>query len=258
MKKITTIFISLFFLVGVFGVSSVNAQTSTPAATIKNLTTIKSIADKEITRRITSLNNLITRISQMSKLQTESKNALIGSANSQISELTNLKTQIDAESNAEALKAERKSILTQYRIYMLFIPKVHILAAGDRISEITDIYEALSVKLQTKINELKINGTDTTKLQNALIDMNQKYTEARVQIQNAQALVTPLVPDNGDPSKMNGNKYALEAAWKAIKQAMSDLKDARADLRIIRIAIKVEKPTPTPKASSTPSPIPGY
>lgn len=214
------------------------------------ITNLKSRADAEIDRRITSLNKLLTRISGMKRLSSAQISAFTSEIQTEITNLTNLKAKIDADTDLATLQTDVKSIVLSYRVYALFMPQLHILAAADRILEYTDKFTAFATKLQSRITQAQSQGKDVSSLQAALTDMEAKIADAKTQANNAIAEVTPLTPD-GYP----GNKSTLLDARSKIKAALTDLQGARQDAMTIINGLKGLKGTGvSPAVSQTASP----
>ena len=208
-----------------------NSEVGTTSSEIK-MTNWKNRANLEISARINSLNGLVIRIQEFKKLSDSSKTTLIGQVQSEIQTMQTLLQKIQIETDQATLKTDLQSITKSFRVYLLFIPKIQILSAADRIDEIGDNMTNLINKLQAK------NVT-----QAALADANAKIADAKVHSQKARDLVLPLQPDNGDQEIFDTNKTTLKQARDEIKAGNVDLKVAMEDLRTI---VKTLKPTGTP------------
>lgn len=188
------------------------------------ITDLSARGAKEIDRRIAALTALKTKISGLKKLTADQKADLTGQIQANIVELTALKTTISADTTLADLQKDVKTIVSDYRIFALFMPKVNLLASCDRANEVVDSLTALSAKLQTKVTTAKTAGKDVTALQNSLDDMNSQIATAKTKISGAIAVVTPL-----DPSGYPGNKTQLQSARSELNAARKNLATARAD-----------------------------
>lgn len=197
---------------------------------------LKEKAIKEIDRRITSLNAVLTRLNSMKKLSTDNKTSLTTQVQSQINNLMALKTKIEADTDITTLKADVKSIVDSYRIYALFIPKVHIIASSDVMLDTVDKFNTLYSKLQIRIEQAKAAGKNVTSLETALTDMKVKVDDARTQAQGAQNLVASLKVE-----EYPGNKTELQKARTMLKTGQQDLVVARKDARTIVQSLKQMK-----------------
>ena len=157
-------------------------------------------ADKELDRRINSLNNLITKINRISRLSVDQKSALVLQVNNEITNLQSLKSKIAGDTDLATLNADKKTIILTYRVYALFLPKINIIYLGDQI---ISVGEAMTQKTTNTDALAKIN--DATKKAQAAIDS-----------------VMPLTPD-GYP----GNKTTLRSANELLRSARASLNAAR-------------------------------
>jgi predicted nucleic acid-binding Zn-ribbon protein len=201
---------------------------------------LKQRAEKEITRRLDFLNDLITKLNGIKKLSSAEKADLQGQIQTQIDGLNALQTKINADTDNTTLRADVKSIIGNYYIFLFFRVKVNLLIAADRTSATSDNLKGIYTKLQTRINQAQTSGVDVTLLNPILSDMNAKITDANTQITAAQTELTPLTAQ-GYP----GNKLTLEDARSKIKTAVTDLKAAYKDAIQIRNdlgGIKIKNP----------------
>lgn len=246
MKKTLIITLTTLLIMGVPAIAF--AQTATPAGTVRaninqdRITLIKTKADIEIERRIASINDLVTKIQGLKRLNDSDKTNLINMANNMISDLNSLKAKIDGDSDVTTLIADRKSIFDQYRIYMLFMPQLRIYVAADRINDTATLMTQVSTKLQSRIN-------GNASLQAILTDANSKIADAQTQAQNAINIIKGLQPDGGNDGIASSNKQALLSAKNMIMAAVTDLQNARKDFATIISSLKSSStplPTPTP------------
>ena len=138
------------FAQGVAGVTaSISASAQVKANAGASLSTIIARGDADIAARVAALNALNTRVQAMSSVSATQKATLNSELQTNITGLTGLQAQIDANTDVSSARTEDQSIFTSYRIYALVIPQGWILASTDRIATITRLMAALSAKLQT-------------------------------------------------------------------------------------------------------------
>lgn len=202
---------------------------------------LKTRADNEITRRITALNNLITRINSFKRLTADQKSNFTSQIQTEITNLTNLKAKIDADTDAATLKADVQSIVTEYRVFAFYIPQIRLLETSDRILNLAEQMSIYSANLQTRITQAQANGQDVTALTNSLTDMQTKIADAKPQAQNVITTISALTPA-GYP----GNKTTLQGAKTSLNTARTDLIVAKQDARSIIIGLKTVKKQSTP------------
>jgi hypothetical protein len=247
---------------GVFGTSLFVpisfAQTITPTGNVKTqrlqalqetrITDLKTRADNEITRRITSLSSLTTRLGNMKHLTTDQIASFTNEVNTEISNLTTVKTKIDGDTDLTTLKTDVQSIVKSYRVYALFLPQINILSAADRVLNIIDQFSVLVTKLHTRIQEAETAGKDTTALQTSLTDIENKISGAKTQAETIITMITPLTPD-GYP----GNKTTLQSARNMFKGIYQDFVSAKKDAQSIISGLRAMHLT-SPTSSVTPAP----
>lgn len=185
-------------------------------------------ADAEITRRTNSLTNLTNKISSMNRISTDTKQSLITEVQTEITNLTTLKAKIDGDASLPTLRTDVQSIVKSYRVYALFMPKIQIISASERVNTIADQILALVPKLQQHILNAQMDGQDVTAMQQALTDLQVKTSDAKIQAKAAQDAVALLTPE-GYPD----NITTLKSARAKLKIAVQDLSAARQDVKLI-------------------------
>ncbi len=160
----------------------------------------KEIAYKEIDRRINLMNKLISIINDVKKLTDKQKDTLTSQINSQITELSNLKTKIESDSDLKTLITDKQSIIKSYRIFAFFMPKINLIAQADKIINLID-------KVSSKTNN---------------DDVKNKLISAKTKAENA---ISILIDQTAE--EYPGNKSQIENVHKILNEARSDLSSAR-------------------------------
>lgn len=205
--------------------TSEQTQAQTKTQRIQNLITR---ADTEINRRLISLNSIILKINALKKLTSDQKTSFLADIQNNITELTALKTKIDADTDVTTLQADVKSIISDYRIFALYVPKIHILAATEISIQTATNLNALITKLQSKIDTYEKAGKDTTTLQTEITDMRTKINIATAQAQSTANAVIQL-----NPAGYPENNSELQTAQQTLKTIKTDLQTARTDAQNI-------------------------
>jgi hypothetical protein len=259
MKKLS-IFLPLFLLLILAGNSFAEgllptARAGSEAAKRQALITqndankiqdLKKRADSEITRRINSLTELMSKINTLKKLSVTDKSSLVTKLQAEINNLNILKTKIDADTDLVMLKTDVSSIVQSYRVYLVFLPQTRILITADSMGTTADNLTTLSNKLQTLITGSGETGATLTNLQNLLTDMQAKIKDAQTQYQAADTEVLPLTPQ-GYP----GNITSLKDARLKLKTGTTDLKIARDDAKQLVKVLRSLKKTLKATGSAT-------
>jgi len=219
------------------------------------LTRLKEKATKEIERRITSLTKLVEKIKSFKRLSSTQITDLTASVQAEITKLTTLKATILGQTDITALRTNVQSIVNSYRIYVLYIPKISIIANADKILNLAEgEMKTLTAKLQLRIDEAAKNGYSITELQTIMSQRQAKLTDAIAKANGAIAKVIPLTPD-----KWPANKTELQEARDMLQIARKDLNDAQKLANQVREKLKSFKLSGTPMpahAETSPSPKP--
>ncbi|MCX6720002.1 MAG: hypothetical protein NTV36_02740 [Candidatus Staskawiczbacteria bacterium] len=210
---------------------SASIDTSIESPTISMATSIITIiakANKEIDLRVKELNNELTLVNSLKKMSAAGKTNLALSLQTEIDELTALKTKIGAETNLAETKIDYQSITKSYRIYALVIPQTKIIIASEKVLTISDSMNTLYNKVQARVT--KLTGVNSETIKTKLSDYGAKIVSAKAKANSANNIVFKLFPDQGDDTKMAENKTALKEAGAQIKSAQTDLGNARKDI----------------------------
>ncbi len=189
---------------------------------------LKTRGDDLINQRIQSLNALSTRIQSMKKLSDSSKTALTTSISSAIADLNNYKTEVDNATSTAGLRGAVSSIANSTRIYALVIPETQIVAAADRVLNVTDSLNTIIAKISSRLASSTIStASSTTEIQTVLSTVNAKIADAITQANKAISEITGLKPDLGNKTIAASNKATLKDARTKIVAAQKDLNDVR-------------------------------
>ena len=141
------------------------------------------------------------------------------------------------------LVADCKTIVTDYRVYALFEPQIHLVIAGDRVAVLVPKLQSAATKIQTAINNSKASADIKAQATAKLDDITSKIAAAQQAIGGLPAQVLALTP-SGYP----GNESTLKAARASLQTAVADLEGLRGDLKAIIQLLKGGTGT-TPSAS---------
>jgi hypothetical protein len=221
-----------------------STATLAPAARMANL---KTRADLEISRRITSLQSLSAAVDAHKRLTSAQKAPLTAGISAEVTNLTTLRTKIDGDTDLTTLRPDVQMIVQSYRVYALYLPQVRLLEASDALTTADGQMSQLALKLQARIQTVQTAGNDVSAMNVSLSDLHAKLQDATTQYTAVQATVLPLTP-SGYP----GNKTQLISARAMIKTATTDMHSARADAKSIVTALQELKKAKT-SSSSTPT-----
>jgi len=197
------------------------------AAQAQRLTNLKTKGAAEIDRRLANLNAAQAKLQAATTLTAANKTTLQQQVQAEITGLTNLKTKLAADTDLATARADVASIVADYRVYALMLPKARLVASGDRLSVVVNKLTDLSGQLQTKIDARAAAGQDVTALRASLADLNAKKADAVKQIVGLTNLLAL------QPSDYNANHALLLTYRDGLRTAQTDLKAARDDAKSI-------------------------
>jgi len=213
--------------------------------------TTKAKADQEIDRRVAALNDLLSRIQAMVRVNATFKQNLTTNTQNQIQALSTLKAKIDADTDPATLKNYLKTLSDNYRTFVLVVHQGRISASADRIANLTAMMQGVGIKLQAKLQALAGGGVTVTAQGTTLNDLGAKITDAQSKAQASITVIAPLVPDNGDKTVQAANAKAFVTAKADLTAAQKDLTDARKDIASIIKFLATAHASSTPATAST-------
>src|ERR1700683_867845 len=138
------------------------------------LATLKTRGDAEINRRITDLTAALAKVQAVTTLTASDKSTLVSQIQTEVSGLNALKSKLDADTTLAAARTDVQSIVADFRVYVLMLPKAPLPAAFDSLAVVQTKLTALETQLQTAINNAKAAGKNVTAMQAGLTDMQAK------------------------------------------------------------------------------------
>lgn len=155
---------------------------------------LDALGDCEIGRRFATLDTLGARIAAAANLTAADRSALAAELAATRSGLAGLKATIDADSTVGQLRTDLPKIATDYRVYLLVVPQVHLVIAADAETAAVARLRELSTDLAARIARAQAAGRDVTGAQADLAAMNGAITDAAVQVQGLSAQLLTLTP----------------------------------------------------------------
>lgn len=206
---------------------------TTPAdAQATAVTKLQGVARAEIARRITTLNNLATIVSDSPHLSNPDKAALQAQIQAEITALQGMRTKIENDSDLTSLKTDIVAIHTEFRVFSLLLPKVHLLRVVDRLSDAVAKETAYADKLQTHIDTMKAAGKDVTALEATMKDIRTQIATAQAALTSAKNQILNVTPEQFNSNKiivntardtLNSGRMAVVAALKDGNQILAGL-----------------------------------
>jgi hypothetical protein len=206
--------------------ASALATASTTAANQARLQLIINRGNSEISRRLTTLGTLSSKISATTKLSAGDESSLSAEVSAEVSGLQSLKAQLDGETTVSAAVTDAQGIINDYRVYALIVPKVDLVTTADSQQNTEAKLTALAPKLQTRITAAQGAGHSVTSLQSSLNDLNTKVSAAQTISSSIETSVVGLQPSdyNSDHTILSGDRNQLKTAQTDIQAAIGDAK----------------------------------
>ncbi len=212
-------------------VNSANAQSAglAPNAVTQNQSVDKkkSAADKQLDLRIENLTKLKARVQQFKNLGDNDLSGILTVIDNVIVNFSNLKGYIENATSTDSIQQAREALSKDYRVYVLIMPQLNIIAASDRMTTTVSMLNIVATKLENRLNNVAtstdITSTNLASAKKALVELKTALAQAQTDAQAAVTLVAPLLPDQGD-------KDVAETNQKAIKDARAKIKSAHAGI----------------------------
>lgn len=145
----------------------------------EKLQRIVTKGSEEINRRLGALARLNTLVAASTTLSPENKAALTSEIAASTTELNELKADLSASSSVKDARRIVQKIYSQYRIYALVRPKIHLVKLADGVLVTSSKLTALAQKLQSRITTAQEEGKDVSALMAKLDDMTTHTAEAQ-------------------------------------------------------------------------------
>lgn len=212
------------------------------------LTNIKQKCDSAVQNRLSTIGTLETRINTSKNVSSSHKSGLLAELDSDKSGLTSLDAKVQADTTATQAVSDCKGVVSDYRIYVLEVPKVHEVLVADDFLQISTTLQTLSPKLAQQLTTAKNNGVDVSAAENALADLNSKASSIQSSVSPLAGPVLAL-----QPSGWPGNKPTLQSTRKTLGDAKTSAQAARQDLKTIAGVLKAAKGSTTTISTAKPA-----
>jgi hypothetical protein len=210
--------------------ASAAAGVRAAAAASCDVATVKTRVEAAIDRRLVTLDKLAHRVDTAKGLTSSDRSTLASQIAAEKTGLTSLRGHVAADADCPSLRTDAKSVVDDYRVYLVMEPKVHLVISADSITAVTNsdkISDAIA-KLQDGIDKKQAQGKDVTQAQAHLDDMKAKVAAAKAAVANVTSSVIGL-----QPADYPGNRATIVAGRDSVRAGRTDLRAARADGRAV-------------------------
>lgn len=194
-----------------------------------NLSAVIKVGDRLIAERLRSLATWKARIA-VSKLTASEKADLGAKIDAEVAGLTDVKTKLDAATDAVAAKALVKGVYSDYRVYGVLQPQIGLTTSLNALALTSAKLSDAFVKVQARIDARKAKGKDVVAWQKALDDAKALVPGINAKISALVAQVSAVKPAD--------YPVASKAAFASVKQGIHDV---RADFLKIRVGLRLVK-----------------
>ena len=163
---------------------------------------LKDRAEHAIDKRLETIERATEALGDAQHLTDEHERILLSEFAAASEGLTALGREIESAETIAELRELIPSIFEDYRIYVVAVPKAHLVAVADTIVAAVDRLELVAGSLQDTVNRLKEAGFDTSEAEVVLGEMRSFLGEASASAGPVPDAVLPLAPgDWPDPAK---------------------------------------------------------
>lgn len=175
-----------------------SATTDSTQSADTRLNAIKTKGNAEIDRRLGTLNTLITVIAASAHLSKDNQTALSNQVSAEVEALGQLRIKLDAETTVTGAAADVSSMITEYRVYALIVPKVRLLKTADDQTVVEQKLSDLAAKLNTRLSQTESSTEGISALRTKLDQLNTSISDAKALTQSVESGVLPLQPSDYD------------------------------------------------------------
>ena len=208
---------------------------ATPALAAPRVgTAAKQEIDRKIDERLARLSLLHSKVDGGKRMTDSDRTTLDGILETDTSGLTALRIQVDAATDAKTLAGYAKSMVEDYRVYMVVTPQVHLTIGSDAVGAITtQLVSTLEPKLDDAIAKAKAAGKDTTAAEAANATVKADVAAAAADVEGLSPTLVALTP-HGYPA----NEPTMVDARAKLADARTQLNGARAAAHQVVDALK--------------------
>lgn len=206
-----------------------SASATASAATIASA---KARCVAAIDQRETTLAADLAAVSKDDTLTPAHRAALSGMVTSDQSGLKNLRSKIESDTTAAELKADCGLIVTDYRVYAVLEPQIHLVSAADRTEHVDAQLTGISAELKAAIANSDISPVLKQSAEQSLDDLNSKISQSEQAVNPVASEVLALTPAGypGNASTLAAARNSLQTSRAALDGAVADIQAVLKDL----------------------------
>lgn len=175
-------------------------------------------AVKELNRRLTILNNLMTKTNLSVKLSEAHKESVKKEIQSQISDQTKMKEELNKADDLASVQKVVEKIEESYDSFYILITKVGLILLSDVILDTTSQIATISGVIDAKFSSLK---SPTPEVKN----LSKNYTDTKLKLSNNQKSVESI-QNNLLRASVKATRATLSDNQKTLQTAILNLKES--------------------------------
>ena len=213
------------------GSTTATTQVSSPRCTPATFSTAQQLVEAHLAARVAQLNALSAAANNAANhLTTGDRQTLVNDiTNVELPGIQALQTQVQTVSTCPALRAIARSMVFNYRVYVVMTPQTHLTIVMDDETYIEGVFVNLEPQIATAIQNAQAAGKDVTNAQTAFNDLKSQVSTAQTATNGESAQILSQTP-TGYP----GNWNVFLTARTNGANARTDLRAAYADAEHIR------------------------
>ena len=189
-------------------------------------------ADKHVTRYLTTVSN---KVEASKVLDAAEKTALLAELDGYVQYFEDQQTKIDAATTKDEVQAISKEVKAKWEEVKPATKVIVGKLLNARIQYTINTAKEIAVTAQTKIDALKAEGKDTSKLETLLVEFNTLVATAQEKHDAAKTAYA-------DVSNLKEADKLLREAHVAIKQGNGKLKELAGQIRALQGGSEKEEP----------------
>lgn len=198
-----------------------------PLARDATLPQIQAAAKTDVSNRVNDLATAISTVQKATDLGGDQA-GLLSSLQGEVSGLQQLEQKIAGDTDTTTARADYEGIFTQYRVYLLELPRTRLVMADDRITN------AAGPRLTKVASRIQAKETPANQAQAAplLADLTTQVSHGTGAVNGQVATLQAATPAAWDANHgvLAPERSATKTAVADLKKAASDAKQAAADV----------------------------
>ena len=206
---------------------------------------MQASVDAAVKKRLVTIDRLTTALAARSHVSDAHRATLSSTYTSDTSGLTAVDAKVQADTTCGQAVADGRTVVTDYRVYLLLVPQTHLVAASDTGTYAAGQLSATEPKVQAAIDALT-DPQEKATAQAKLDDLTAKVDAATASLSGIADAMLAL-----KPSDIPAQLATIDGYRAKVASARQDLRQAIADAKALKTLLG--HPVPSPAATPTPS-----